>query len=510
MSAFSTDLERRLVPRWRFSHMRVNSAEFASDPRKKRASTLNKAFLDEKLFDWEQNASIGTAIDLVSCGVSGRWINEVQPAAEFLRQRSDELTPQANALVERAIQLTSTVNNAGVMTPARFPAETFKHICLRVSNNRRKLHRDPRNVLARLDLSLAYIILGQRGKAVQSIERALYLAPQHRQVLRSAVRLFVHIDEQDRAHTLLVQNPRTRNDPWLIAAEIATAKIADRNPRHVRQGREMVKNSGLPPKHLTELQSALGTVDFYGGANRKARQRFRASLAAPTDNALAQARWVSAQISDLHIDEDMFSIPFGFEARSWRALEEGRWGDAQNECAMWLADEQYSSRPAIAGSYIGIALTNDFIFAETFAREGLRADSSGETLRNNLTVALAYQGKMDEAIQEFKRITPPLSELPSYVWHATDGLLKFRLGDIDTGRELYAKAEQLAPKMRRHRVSIFWAREELGAHTADANKYLKRALDFKAKDNDRETMRLQTLLEKQTMNLPGNRGDSFS
>ena len=505
MSAYGPDLERRLVPRWRFSNAVGNPAEFASDPRKKRPSTLNKAFLDEKLFDWKLNRSIGNAIDLVSCGVSGRWLDEVQPAAEFLQQRSDALTPQVNALAERAVQLTFTNGNAGLENQSLLSAITFERACQRVAITRSKLHRDPRNVLAWLDLARAYIILGQREKAVQSIERALYLAPHHRQVLRSAVRLFVHTEQKGRAHTLLVRNARTRNDPWLIAAEIAVAKIAERNPRYIRQGRQLVESSGLPPEHLTELQSALGTAEFYSGANRKAKQRFRASLMAPTDNALAQARWMRTQIPSIHIDENAFSLPLGFEARSWRALEEGHWAAARTECEMWLTDEPYSSRPATVGSYIGISLTNDFAFAEECARAGLRAEPGEETLQNNLTVALAYQGQLDEAMQQFKLITMPLSaELPDYVYVATAGLLQFRLGDIDRGREFYAKAEQLAPKTQRHRVAIFRAREELAACTEEANEHLQRALDYKAKVNDRDTVRIQTLLKKQSEELNGN------
>ena len=505
MSAYAQDLERRLVPRWRFSNTLANPAEFASDPRNKRPSTLNKAFLDEKLFDWELNRSIGNAIDLVSCGVSGRWLDEVQPAAEFLQKRNDILTPQVNALAERAVQLTCTTAKADFEIQSPLSAMTFDHACLRVANTRRKLHRDPRNVLAWLDLARAYIILGQREKAVRSIECALYLAPHHRQVLRSAVRLFVHTEQKGRAHTLLVRNARTRNDPWLIAAEIATAKIAERNPQYIRQGRQLVESSGLPPEQLTELQSALGTAEFYSGANRKAKQRFRASLMAPTDNALAQARWMRTQIPGIHIDENAFSLPLGFEARSWRALEEGRWADARMECEMWLTDEPYSSRPAIVGSYVGISLTNDFAFAEACARAGLRADPSEETLQNNLTVALAYQGQLDEAIQQFKRITMPLSvELPIYVYVATAGLIHFRLGEIERGRELYAKAEQFAPKTQRHRVAIFRAREELAAGTAEANEHLQRALDYKAKDKDKETVRIQMLLKKQSEELNEN------
>ena len=498
MSAFSQDLERRLVPRWRFSDAPTNPAEFASDPRSKRALTLNKAYLDEKLFDWKLRRSTGNAVDLVSCGVSGRWLDEIQPAAEFLLQQSHALSPQVSALATRALQLKSAENNGRPLTLSPLQPMTWENACLRISLARHRLHRDPRNVLAWLDLARAYITLGHRDKGVQSIERALYLAPHHRQVLRSAARLFVHTEDKGRAHTLLVRSPRTANDPWLIAAEIAIAKIAERSPRYIRKGRQIVETSGLPPSHLTELQSALGTSEFYDGANRKAKQRFLASLTAPTDNALAQARWMRTQLPGIHIGESAFSLPLGFEARSWRALEQGRWDEARSECELWLTDEPYSSRPAIFGSYVGISLTNDFVFAEKCSRAGLTADPREETLRNNLTVALAYQGRLEEALEEFNKITTPLSsEFPIYVYVATAGLLQFRLGDIESGRELYAKAEKFAPKARRHRVSIFRAREEIAAGTADADEHLQRALDYKAKDNEADTARLQSLLKAQ-------------
>lgn len=500
MSAFAQDLERRLVPRWRFSDTRSYSAEFASDPRSIRTSTLDKGYLNEKLFDWQLNRSIGNAIDLVSCGVSGRWLEEIVPAAEYLVRHEDALSPQVRDLATRAIQLTSTSAVADSEKESLLPAATFEGVCLRVSTSRKKLHRDPRNVIAWLDLARAYTILGEREKAVQSIERSLFLAPHHRQVLRSAVRLFVHTQDKDRAHTLLIRNARTRDDPWLIAAEIATAKIAGRNPRYVRQGRELVDKSGLPPDYLSELQSALGTAEFYGGANRKAKQRFRASLVAPTDNSLAQARWMRTQIPSLHIDDDAFNLPLGFEARTWQSIEQARWNDARIECEMWLTDEPYSSRPATLGSYIGISLTDDFAFAEICARAGLMADPNEETLRNNLAVSLAYQGKMEKAIAEFNKITMPLNnDLPKYVYVATAGLLQFRLGDVDSGRNLYKKAEQLAPRARRHRVAIFRAREEIAAGTVEADEHLRRALDYTPKENEKDTMRLQTLLKEQSV-----------
>lgn len=502
MSAFAQDHERRLVPRWRFSDAPTNPFEFASDPRKERSEALNRAFLDEKLFDWGHKQTIGNAIDLVSCGVSGRWLDDVQPAAEFLLKHGTELSPRVVALAERAMDMRSEESGLIETGQSRLPAMTWGRACARVASARQRLHRDPRNVLAWLDLSRAYVILGERDKAIECIERALYLAPNHRQVLRSAVRLFIYTEQKGRAHSLLLRNPRTRQDPWLIAAEIAAAKIADKNPRFIRQGRTLADSSGLPPAYITELQSALGTAEFYGGANRKAKQRFQSSLAAPTDNSLAQARWIRTQLPGIHIDERAFNLPLGFEARSWRALEQSLWEQAQSECDLWLTDEPYSSRPATLGSYIGISLTNDFPFAERCARTGLTADSEEETLRNNLTVALAYQGKLDDALTEFSKIaTPPSSDLPVFVYIATAGLLQFRLGHVDSGRELYEKAEQLAPKARRHRVTIFRAREEISAGTDQARQQLQRALDYKPKRNDMDTAHLQALLKLQAESI---------
>jgi hypothetical protein len=54
---------------------------------------------------------------------------------------------------------------------------------------------------------------------------ALQLAPQNRHVLRSAARLFLHVGDPECAHDLVARNDATKNDPWLIAAEIAIAYL---------------------------------------------------------------------------------------------------------------------------------------------------------------------------------------------------------------------------------------------------------------------------------------------
>ena len=113
------------------------------------------------------------------------------------------------------------------------------------------------------------------------------------------------------------------------------------------------------------------------------------------------------------------------------------------ECSGWLLDEPFSSRPALAGSYLGVSLTNNCEFAEACAVAGLRAEPKNATLRNNLVVALAYQGRIDEAIAQFVKIPLPLpDDLPAYIYTATAGLVQFRRGDIEYGRRCYEIAEK--------------------------------------------------------------------
>lgn len=500
MSAFAEDQERRLIPRWRFADQFPASAEFAGDPRGKKRSSLDRSYLEEKLADWDNTRALGTAIDLVSCGIGGGWLTDVRAAAEYLAKYEQKLSPQVNSLVRHALRRPVPFDSGRSLAniSSESSTVTFDEAREKVAASRLRLQRDPRNMLAWLDLSRGWAILGEAEKAIWAIERALYLAPHHRHALRAASRLFVHTGHFGRAHRLLYENPRTATDPWLMAAEISVAKIAGKKPRFAGRGRRLLDSGQLAPEHLTELQSAIGTLEYYNGANRRARKDLRASLVAPTDNSVAQARWMRKQLPGLSIADSAFELPQSFEARCWRALEEAKWDEARRQCIEWLYDEPFSSRPAQVGSYIGVSLTADPAFAEACARAGLQSDPEDSTLRNNLAVALAYQGEVEEAIEHYRRIKLPLeAHFPSYVYWATTGLLYFRSGDIDAGRQFYERAEVAAPGDRKVRVAVFRAREEVCAGTDEAGEHVTRACRMGRDDEDERTQRMLTLLRAQ-------------
>ena len=495
---------RTLIPRWRFSSHIYNLAEFSSNSKTNRNPELSRKYLEEKLLFWQHSKNITAAIELVSCGFNGQWFNEIKPAVDYLSKLESELSQPVRSLIVRLQEEyqshpnnTPRENNNWLVSSANSsfnPRLAFPFI----TESRRKLRRNPKNVLAWLDMARAYSILGVDEKSKKCIECALYLAPNHRYVLRAAVRLFVHLNKREHAYHLIANNPRTPVDPWLIAAELSLAKLIDKPPKFLRKGRELVESNKFEPKNVTELESAIGTFFFYENELRLARKNIRQSLESPTDNSVAQAQWISNQRIDIPFTRLDSNVPFSYEAKTWVNLLASRWKTARSECLNWLNDEPFSSLPAEVGSYMGVSLINKPKFAESCARVGLKAHSDNLTLLNNLTVALAYQGKIDTAKEYFSKIDIDKSQSHKYVYTATKGLLHFREKDYKQGRLDYENAKKLAPDASsKNRVALFRAREELNANTPEADNYVEKVLKFKFTEDEIDGPRIQELLAKQ-------------
>ena len=495
---------RTLIPRWRFSSHIYNLAEFSSNSRINRNPVLSRKYLEEKLLFWQHFKSTTAAIELVSCGLNGQWFDEIKPAVDYLSEFENELSlPVRNLILNLQEKYQNHLNDT--------PKESINWLVSNasggfdpllvfpfISESRRKLRRNPRNVLAWLDMARAYSILGVNKKSAICIERALYLAPCHRYVLRAATRLFVHLNKKERAYYLVVNNPRTSVDPWLIATELSLAKLIDVSPKFLRKGRELAESNRFEAKNITELTSAIGTFFFYENELRLVRKNIKQSLISPTDNSVAQAHWISKHYVDIPFTCSDFKVPFGYEARTWRDLSEGNWESARSECLNWLNYEPFSCKPAEVGSYIGISLINNFKFAELCAKVGIKAHSDSPKLLNNLTIALACQDKREEAKKYFNKINIDKIQSRKYVYIATKGLLHFREKEYKKGRLAFEIAEKLAPdESSKNRIALFRAREELSANTTNADECVQKSLKIKFSEHENDGVRIQELLSNQ-------------
>ena len=468
MAGFSTDKDRKVIPRWRTFSLTLRLGELHSVESPPTHQQVTSDFLAQRIMDWRKNRTVGHAADLVGAALTLGREGDAAEAARFLLQDDLKVSPWAKELAEQALGTPDNTDEVAIpevlnTSTLREQVRTFRHL----------LRTEPRDPITWVELSRAYAILGLREQAKRSMTVALQLGNNNRFVLRSACRLWVHLDDPERAHDIIVRADRTHHDPWLLAAEIAIGSIAERTPRFVKSARRMLSRGQLSPAHISELASAVATLELRSGNVKKSKGLFSQSLESPTENSIAQAAWASRQPnSAIRFDDQRLELHNSFEAASWNYYHKSQWEPAVEQCKLWQFDQPFSSRPSVHGSYVSAVALGDYETSEWFARQGLRANPSDFTLLNNLAFALINRGDMNEAKNALSIASRlHFSNLERVVLHATQGLLAFRTGDVVAGRQLYSDARLKARRMGNDRLlalaSVFHAIEEVSQKLSD-------------------------------------------
>jgi tetratricopeptide (TPR) repeat protein len=362
----------------------------------------------------------------------------------------------------------------------------------RIAAARRSLRAYPRNPILLVDLALDYASLGQIIQAERAIRLAIALAPENRFVLRSASRFFLHIHQPEFAHRILSRAEGTRFDPWLLAAEIATSSVAGHDSRLLTRARGFLEDASFPPQHTTELASALGTVEHSHGNRRLVRRFFTHALLAPTDNTVAQAAWISRHMPAFEVPTNDLGIPLAFEARAWTAAVEGRFKEAVALAWDWLRDEPFGTGAALFGSWVSVTALDDTATAIRLVSEARVANPDEPRLIAQEAYCRSLQNELDAAEQLLTEELPTAIdrhpdvrsvEMWNVIRAADRGLIAFRRGKSDAGREAYASAISSAKKIGapglRAVAYLNLFREELrfGGVTAQHKVELQKALN---------------------------------
>lgn len=477
MTTILDDPDRRVVPRWRPWREAAGLGEISPAMPKRVPYKPNLEELGRTAFDWKKNRSLPFAADFLGAAFALGQGSIAKDAAEFVLA-SKLQTNRALRKLANLVLSDQTAANQVMMEPVLSSIDSSRR---RIRALRKSLHAFPRNPLDLMDLAREYVALGQPWAATKPVREALALAPANRFVLRCAARFFLHNKDSEQAHDILRKATVTKKDPWLVAAEIAVASAAGRNPSLVKTGRQFVESKNFHPAHISELASALGTLELEAGKVRMMKQLFRKALENPTENSVAQAAWISRRISSWVIEPNVLTTPRSYEAGAWTSIMHNNWEDSLAAAELWLCDEPFSKRPTIFGSWVALTVAPDFGKAERIAQHGLERHKNDFLLQNNLAVALAYQGRHLEAMRSFERIPREESEGPYRATYlATSGLLQFRLGAPDEGRKLYRMAVNEAKKKNEIR-SVVWAllhlaREEYRLAPAKGDEIVKEAI----------------------------------
>lgn len=472
MSILNFDEERRIIPRWRDSRVTALTEEVVSiSPlqmsvlRSSWSSTSIDLFFEEKINKWVEQRSLPFATELLGAALVLNRLDEVVDAAQFVTA-NDLSSPQAKRAAELALE--GLENRDKAKQIASIYVGDVNEPAKQIALLKKTLKEMPRNALPWIDLSRQYSILGLEQKALKAMRIGLALLPEHRFSIRAAVRLLTHLGNVDEAMNVIKRSELVKRDPWLMATEIAVARIADKNPKSIKQGKSLLKSASFSPVHTAELAAAIGSVELENGTEKKAKKLFLQSLRQPNDNTVAQAEWASRSISGKFIEAEHLALYNAYEARAWEFYLQGMWHEALGQCLLWLEDEPFSSRPASLGSFIALTVLEDYEIASLFVERGLRANPDDQTLTNNKVFVLTNTNKLYEAEQLAKSVSiSSLTEENRAVWLATLGLIEYRKGNILAGRGLYKEslsvAENLPGQDRYIEASAiaFYIKEEL-------------------------------------------------
>lgn len=468
--------KRDVVPRWRGIARTLKAGEFQVRQIPRTLDEHHTAHLEEARARWESERSDDAAAEFVGSALVSGELRVAEKAAETLLAHP---VGAYRVLAERALglgQIAAPEDELDAVDPTGFAVALYG----KIANAKARLARDPRNALAWADIARYYTALGQFEQAERALRVARSLAPTSRYLLRATVRFLVHLGRERKALDLLKKSPRTREDPWLLAAAMSVANAAGLPPPGMKAAKRLLEDGRFRPIEQSELASELATVELGSGSDRRARSLFERSLADPTDNSLAQAQWASRRLTALEVRVEAVDVPFVGEARSRASAQVGNWSQSLEEGLCWLRDQPFDTGAAIHASYIASVGLEDWTTAKAISELGLQANPSDSILVNNLAYAQIQLGELEEAAARLSDSSlSPKDNGERVALTATRGLLLFRLGRAEAGRALYREAIDYARRLRQPDAELMahamLIGEELSAGTIDLDSLLRRA-----------------------------------
>jgi tetratricopeptide (TPR) repeat protein len=335
------------------------------------------------------------------------------------------------------------------------PIERIK----RIARYRRHLRTAPYDAISWTDLALEHSILGNTSAALRAMRIATSLAPSNRFVVRAGCRLYLHNRDYEQAHDLALRGSRHELDPWMIAAEIVSAGKADRTPRSLKLAKQLLNAGTHSPHHLSELASAVGTLEFTDGSLRTAKKRFRQALEAPTENSVAQAAWFSRHAGSPPPPPAAYAVPLAFEAQALQDLRLSQFPSVVQLSLQWQQDEPFAMRPAHLGAWVASTGLGDHSAALRLIAVAEQANPGDADIVARRFYSEASTNQLEKASATLDALETMRTEgrwtagYRAALLHADHGLLAFRKGDSTTGTVHYRQAIAAAASASLHTTS---------------------------------------------------------
>lgn len=476
MANLFIDKDRRVIPNWR-SFGKTSVLGELNSFQNIWSETPLEVGIDDYLIDWSLNKTTVHASDLLSASIVNNYTDHknVIEAAEFiLKNKSISTFSQislANRILNKKMNLDPSINLNSIDLNDINSIINIDSLKLKIKQTKNLIAKYPFNSISYVELSRYYSILGQEKKSIESMQTALHLASDNRFILRSASRLFAHVNYDDNEYLDYVlkklrKSSLTKKDPWLLSAEISLSTLRGRSSNLIKNGIQLINSKNNSPFSYSELASAIGTEELLSGSHKKSKLLFNQALISPNDNSLAQIEWASTKDSRIKVDSSSLNIKMNHEALALENYQEGEYGKAVSNATKWLKDMPFSKRPVMFGSNIATTILKDNNKSISILKTGLISHPNDPQIINNLAYAYALENKPDIALTELNKLKETNYERTTQACLiATKGLAQFRKGLPELGRENYLRAMEITKEINNKELNwiaiLNYAREEI-------------------------------------------------
>jgi hypothetical protein len=450
--------------------------------------------------DWNIRQNVAVAADLINTAfIAGKNdFKELEEAVDYVSTHESQ-TPKALLEIAKSLRVLRNAHSGSEHSNSHLEVETFEEFLSYTDKKiiNKLIHRTKNltrvqllNPIPWVELSRLYSFVAQKEKAERVMQIALGLAPDNRFVLRSATRLYAHFQAFDKALYYLRRSEATKEDPWLISAHIAASAACERFSPLIKPGMSIIESNKFSNYDITELASALSTLELKNGNIKKAKKFFQKSLGQPNDNSLAQLEWISQSDGRFNFDPLSFdNVTNHFEAFALENFERGFFKESLQNCVNWFLDIPYSKEPALLGSYIAGTFRKDFTLARLLCEAGLKSNPNDPLLLNNMIYNYALANEFEKAdpyIESFRRIKfEALPREMQLILQATYGLIAFRNGQTELGKKLYNLSITIAKKIQndelRDLATVNFTRELILSKCPITNVETNQLIDIIAK-----------------------------
>lgn len=390
---------------------------------------FHKDDFDDKLQLWNRNKTKLLSSEIISSAIINKRLDEVQDVIDYLR----DISP-----------------NDEIMK-FLFDDKKEKSIIDKVNYNRHKLQIESKDVVSWIDQSINFMFLNNRDEAIECIDSALKINSKAGFVLRNASRILNLTGNNNRAISILQKSEYFKFDPQLLSAEIAFSQLTGNKSKGLEIAKRLIINGKYANYSISELASALATMEFDKRNFKESERYFDLALKAPNSNSLAQIMWykknpinnnIRVQVDSNEIRTHQYSNINNFEKSFEYSLK-------------WKSEEPFNKVPYSMAAHLKGVLLEDFEEAYKITlsscklQENIKGKYFSEDEKLGFNNDLAYYLLKQNKIEEAEDILAPAMKLLSKkndlnnfenINIATLGLLYIKKGETETGERLYRQS----------------------------------------------------------------------